>query len=79
MAERDAASRGFANARKHSGGFGTRPSATTSGRDKRVHARLRRAMELADGEADFCFIPRRTGAINPAVERREANVPRYGT
>ena len=26
-----------------------------------------------------CFIPRRTGAINPAVERREANVPRHGT
>jgi len=40
MAERDAASRAFADASKLPGGFGNPPSATTSGRE-----------ELADGEA----------------------------
>jgi hypothetical protein len=38
----------------------TEPSAITSGRDKRVHARLRRAMELADGEAHL---------LHPAPDR----------
>jgi len=52
------------------GGSGNPPSATTSGRNKRVHARLRRAMELADGEAHL---------LHPARDRannRRGGAPR---
>jgi hypothetical protein len=50
------------------GGDGNRTSATTSGRE-----------ELTGDEALVRFMPRRTEAINPAVERRLARVPRHGT
>ena len=59
------------------GGSGTPPSATTSGRNKRVHARLRRAMELADGEA-FLLHPARDRANKPprwSAERRASPYP----
>ena len=46
------------HAREFPGGFGSPPSATTSGRHMRVHARLLRATELADGEA-FLLHPAR--------------------
>jgi hypothetical protein len=48
-----------------SGGSGNLLSATTSGRHKRVHARLRRAMELADGEAP--------SMLHPTQDRRPKN------
>jgi len=64
MAERDAASCGFANARKLPGGFGTPPSATTSGRE-----------ELADGEASLASSGAGPEPTIAAVERREASVP----
>ena len=59
------------------GGSGNPPSATTSGRDKRVYARLCRASEFADGEAqlhhparDRLPINRRSGAPRGGHPRR---------
>jgi len=60
MAERDAASCGFANARKLPGGFGTPPSATTSGRE-----------ELADGEASLA-----SSRAGPEPINRRGGAPR---
>ncbi len=60
------------------GGSGNPPSATTSGRHKRVHARLRRAMELADGEARLLH-PARTRSQQSSrwsAERRAFPVER---
>jgi hypothetical protein len=75
-AERDAASRAFAHASKLPGGSGNPPSAITSGRHKRVHARLRRAMELADGEA-FLLHPARDRANNRRGGAPRGEHPRW--
>ena len=59
------------------GGSGNPPSATTSGRNKRVHARLRRAMELADGEAHLLH-PARDRANNRRGGAPRGEHPRWG-
>ena len=67
MAERDAASRAFAYAGKPREAPGTRPPPL------RADARSSQTVKPS------CFIPRGTGPITAAVERREASVLRHWT